>query len=174
MSPLLFSPFCLHYFPSNALRLGSSVPWPEVLRNLTGSSAISVKPLLEYFGPLRQWLQQQNEGHDVAWQPECPDGSVTSSRGHWGYTGNCVLIISTCILVLCSSLLKRWLFPICLLYSRIPILITKDGWHIVSLYPWIFYQIKEMLQTPLIGRLWHVTTILPLPIMVTCIGGPNA
>ena len=62
-----------------ALQVGSSSPWPEVLRNLTGSDELSAEPLLEYFRPLQRWLERQNEGHDVTWQPECPDGSLVSS-----------------------------------------------------------------------------------------------
>lgn len=42
------------------LEMGLSKPWPEALKALTGESTIDAKALLEYFAPLKKWLDQQN------------------------------------------------------------------------------------------------------------------
>lgn len=43
------------------MELGSSKPWPEVLEHVTGAKTLNAGPLLEYFQPLREWLEQKNE-----------------------------------------------------------------------------------------------------------------
>ena len=60
------------------LELGSSKPWPEALELLTGQPNIDAAPLVEYFQPILDWLQEQNSGYDVTWDEECPPGSVMS------------------------------------------------------------------------------------------------
>ncbi|XP_065336215.1 angiotensin-converting enzyme-like isoform X2 [Cloeon dipterum] len=47
---------------SQLMSSGSSKPWPEVLRDLTGGDQALLDPraLLEYFTPLEQWLRVQN------------------------------------------------------------------------------------------------------------------
>jgi peptidyl-dipeptidase A len=42
------------------LEMGMSRPWPEALKAMTGESTIDAKALLEYFAPLRKWLDEQN------------------------------------------------------------------------------------------------------------------
>ena len=49
------------------LRLGASRPWPDALEQLTGSRSIAAAAMLEYFQPLRVWLDRQNEGHPSGW-----------------------------------------------------------------------------------------------------------
>ncbi|RWS14509.1 uncharacterized protein B4U79_00787 [Dinothrombium tinctorium] len=46
----------------------SSTSWQEQLKQLTGSSEMSAKPLLEYFAPLREYLRSQLKAEDVGWQ----------------------------------------------------------------------------------------------------------
>jgi len=58
------------------LAVGSSIPWPDALELVTGTREMSVQPLLEYFRPLRVWLEEQNEGHPKGWTDACPPGSV--------------------------------------------------------------------------------------------------
>jgi len=58
------------------LELGSSVPWPDALEQISGTREMSVQPLLEYFRPLRIWLEEQNVGHPKGWTDSCPPGSV--------------------------------------------------------------------------------------------------
>lgn len=49
------------------LELGASKPWPEAMEALTGRRQMEAGPLLEYFAPLRRWLQEQNKGRTCGW-----------------------------------------------------------------------------------------------------------
>ncbi|MCY1047018.1 M2 family metallopeptidase [Corallococcus sp. bb12-1] len=49
------------------LELGASKPWPEALAAMTGGRQMDATPMLEYFAPLRRWLQEQNKGQKCGW-----------------------------------------------------------------------------------------------------------
>ncbi|MCY1037083.1 M2 family metallopeptidase [Corallococcus sp. BB11-1] len=49
------------------LELGASKPWPEAMFAMTGGRQIDATPMLEYFAPLRRWLQEQNKGQKCGW-----------------------------------------------------------------------------------------------------------
>ncbi|GFR67122.1 angiotensin-converting enzyme [Elysia marginata] len=51
------------------LRAGSSKPWQELLKNLTGSIHITADAILEYFRPLEIWLKRFNSyhGQTIGW-----------------------------------------------------------------------------------------------------------
>ncbi len=49
------------------LQLGQSKPWPEALAVLSGESKADASAMLEYFGPLRAWLLDQNKGEQCGW-----------------------------------------------------------------------------------------------------------
>ncbi|MDY7231556.1 M2 family metallopeptidase [Hyalangium rubrum] len=49
------------------LEMGASKPWPEALFAMTGQRQMDATPLIEYFGPLRGWLQEQNKGQRCGW-----------------------------------------------------------------------------------------------------------
>jgi len=49
------------------LALGQSKPWPDALQVFTGSREISGQALVDYFAPLRAWLDKQNKGHPSGW-----------------------------------------------------------------------------------------------------------
>jgi peptidyl-dipeptidase A len=49
------------------LALGQSRPWPDALEALTGERTMDAGALLEYFAPLKAWLDEQNEGHETGW-----------------------------------------------------------------------------------------------------------
>jgi peptidyl-dipeptidase A len=49
------------------LSLGASKPWQDALSELTGSREMDASPILEYFGPLQHWLEQQNVGQQCGW-----------------------------------------------------------------------------------------------------------
>ena len=49
------------------LAMGQSRPWPEALQVFTGSREISGAAMMEYFAPLKRWLDQQNAGHPTGW-----------------------------------------------------------------------------------------------------------
>ena len=49
------------------LQLGQSKPWPDALQVMTGSRAMSGAAMVEYFAPLKKWLDEQNKGHPSGW-----------------------------------------------------------------------------------------------------------
>ncbi|OJW73554.1 MAG: peptidyl-dipeptidase [Sphingomonadales bacterium 63-6] len=49
------------------LEMGASKPWPDALEAFTGTREISGKALVEYFAPLKKWLDQQNKGKPQGW-----------------------------------------------------------------------------------------------------------
>ncbi|HET9553652.1 MAG TPA: M2 family metallopeptidase [Anaeromyxobacteraceae bacterium] len=49
------------------LALGASKPWPEAYEAITGSREADASALLEYFAPLRAWLEKQNAGRQCGW-----------------------------------------------------------------------------------------------------------
>lgn len=62
------------------LQAGSSRPWQEVLKDAIGSDTLDAQPLLNYFQPVSQWLQEQNQKNnevlgwpEYQWQPPMPD-----------------------------------------------------------------------------------------------------
>ncbi|KAM9210811.1 angiotensin-converting enzyme isoform 1-T1 [Dugong dugon] len=62
------------------LRAGSSRPWQELLKDMIGSDTLDAQPLLTYFQPVSQWLQEQNQRNgevlgwpEYQWRPPLPD-----------------------------------------------------------------------------------------------------
>jgi peptidyl-dipeptidase A len=51
------------------LEMGKSRPWPEALEALTGEKQMDATAILEYFAPLKKWLDEQNKasGAKVDW-----------------------------------------------------------------------------------------------------------
>ncbi|MET3723311.1 M2 family metallopeptidase [Sphingomonas trueperi] len=49
------------------LEMGASRPWPDALQTFTGSREISGKAMMEYFAPLKKWLDEQNKGQPQGW-----------------------------------------------------------------------------------------------------------
>ncbi|PZQ53761.1 MAG: peptidase M2 family protein [Novosphingobium pentaromativorans] len=49
------------------LEMGMSKPWPEALKAFTGTPQMSAKPMLDYFAPLKKWLDEQNKGETQGW-----------------------------------------------------------------------------------------------------------
>ena len=49
------------------LEAGQSKPWQETLYEMTGERDIDAGAMLEYFAPLKQWLDEQNRGQKVGW-----------------------------------------------------------------------------------------------------------
>jgi peptidyl-dipeptidase A len=44
------------------LAMGKSRPWPEALKALTGEDKMDATAIIDYFAPLKTWLDQQNAG----------------------------------------------------------------------------------------------------------------
>ncbi len=49
------------------LEMGRSEPWPVVLKTLTGQPAMDATAILDYFAPLKVWLDEQNQGRQCGW-----------------------------------------------------------------------------------------------------------
>lgn len=49
------------------LEMGLSHSWPEALEVLTSEKRLDAGAMLEYFAPLKAWLDEQNKGHKVGW-----------------------------------------------------------------------------------------------------------
>jgi peptidyl-dipeptidase A len=49
------------------LAMGMSRPWPDALEALTGSRRMDASAILDYFAPLKAWLDEQTEGKPIGW-----------------------------------------------------------------------------------------------------------
>jgi peptidyl-dipeptidase A len=49
------------------LEMGTSKPWPDELEVLTGQRQMDASAILDYYAPLKKWLDEQNHGHAVGW-----------------------------------------------------------------------------------------------------------
>jgi peptidyl-dipeptidase A len=49
------------------LELGASRPWPDALQQLTGTREIDATAMVDYFAPLKVWLDRQNGGKPMGW-----------------------------------------------------------------------------------------------------------
>ena len=50
------------------LTKGRNQPWPETLQQMTGSTDLDATAMLDYFAPLKTWLDEQNAGRECGWQ----------------------------------------------------------------------------------------------------------
>ncbi|WP_336986260.1 M2 family metallopeptidase [Altererythrobacter aquiaggeris] len=49
------------------LKMGASKPWPDALEAFTGTREMSGEAMIEYFAPLKAWLDEQNKGKPQGW-----------------------------------------------------------------------------------------------------------
>ncbi|MDX1430423.1 MAG: M2 family metallopeptidase, partial [Rhodothermales bacterium] len=49
------------------LQMGSSRPWQEALEAFTGSPEIDATAIIDYYAPLKEWLDDQNAGQQCGW-----------------------------------------------------------------------------------------------------------
>jgi len=49
------------------MAMGQSRPWPEALQAMTGETRADAGAMMEYFAPLKAWLDEQNRGNPVGW-----------------------------------------------------------------------------------------------------------
>jgi peptidyl-dipeptidase A len=47
------------------LEMGLSKPWPEALKALTGEDKMDANAMMEYFAPLKKWLDEQNAANNA-------------------------------------------------------------------------------------------------------------
>ena len=59
-----------HWICSDIMKMGSSKPWPDSIRVLTRGkmNRMDSSAIVEYFKPLMDWLQRQNENEKVGWR----------------------------------------------------------------------------------------------------------
>ncbi len=51
----------------DVLAMGLSRPWPDALDALTGQRQMDATAILDYFAPLKKWLDEQNKGKPSGW-----------------------------------------------------------------------------------------------------------
>jgi len=49
------------------LAMGQSRPWQDALEALTGARQMDASAILDYFAPLKQWLDEQTRGEPIGW-----------------------------------------------------------------------------------------------------------
>src|SRR5207244_385918 len=49
------------------LSMGQSRPWPEALEAIAGQKQMDATAILDYFAPLKTWLDAQNKGQSCGW-----------------------------------------------------------------------------------------------------------
>jgi len=49
------------------LEMGRSRPWPDALEALTGQRRMDASAMLDYYAPLKAWLDEQNQGRQCGW-----------------------------------------------------------------------------------------------------------
>jgi peptidyl-dipeptidase A len=50
------------------LSMGKSKPWPDALQAISGQRQMDATAILDYFAPLKKWLDEQNQGEKAGWQ----------------------------------------------------------------------------------------------------------
>ena len=53
---------------NNMLSMGKSKPWPDALEAISGQRQMDATAILDYFAPLKKWLDEQNQGEKVGWE----------------------------------------------------------------------------------------------------------
>ncbi|MGH9363133.1 MAG: M2 family metallopeptidase [Thermoanaerobaculia bacterium] len=49
------------------LEMGLSRPWPDAIEVVTGQRQMDATAILDYFAPLKTWLEEQNRGRQCGW-----------------------------------------------------------------------------------------------------------
>ena len=49
------------------MEMGASKPWPDALEAFTGARDMDATPIIEYFGPLMTYLEEENKGRTCGW-----------------------------------------------------------------------------------------------------------
>ena len=49
------------------LSLGQSKPWQDALENIIGTRELSGTAMLNYYAPLKEWLDEKNQGRSCGW-----------------------------------------------------------------------------------------------------------
>ena len=49
------------------MAMGQSLPWQDAFENLTGTRKLSGSSIVNYYRPLKEWLDVQNENRICGW-----------------------------------------------------------------------------------------------------------
>lgn len=49
------------------MAMGASQPWPEALEKVTGQRQMDASAIIDYFAPLKTWLDEQNKNRQCGW-----------------------------------------------------------------------------------------------------------
>lgn len=49
------------------LEMGSSRPWQDAMETMTGQRELDASAIIDYFAPLKTWLDEQNQGRQCGW-----------------------------------------------------------------------------------------------------------
>ena len=52
---------------NDMLEMGMSEPWQNALKKITGSPEMDASTIQAYFAPLKEWLDEQNQGRQCGW-----------------------------------------------------------------------------------------------------------
>ena len=51
----------------STMAMGQSLPWQDAFENLTGSRQLSGKSIMNYYAPLKEWLDEENKNRTCGW-----------------------------------------------------------------------------------------------------------
>ena len=54
----------------STMAMGQRLPWQEAFENLTGSRQLSGKSIMNYYAPLKEWLDEENKNRTCGWSEE--------------------------------------------------------------------------------------------------------
>ena len=49
------------------MAMGESLPWQDAFENLTGARQLRGTSILNYYAPLKEWLDEQNKNRTCGW-----------------------------------------------------------------------------------------------------------
>ncbi len=49
------------------MAMGQSLPWQDAFENLTGTTQLSGKSIMNYYAPLKEWLDEENRNRTCGW-----------------------------------------------------------------------------------------------------------
>jgi peptidyl-dipeptidase A len=50
--------------------MGQSEPWQNAFENITGSRSLSGSSIMNYYRPLKEWLDEQNKNRTCGWEDQ--------------------------------------------------------------------------------------------------------
>ena len=62
------------------LSMGKSKPWPDALEAISGQRQMDATAILDYFAPLKKWLDEQNAGEKSGWEGMDTGGTESQPR----------------------------------------------------------------------------------------------